>query len=178
MTDRKTRVLRVPKPLIAALAVGMFLVACGDEQQPESADDDAAEATDLDAKPAVASFLPEDRGDPPDEPDYTDVVEGDGQEAVRGSVVSVHYVGVRWVDGVEFDASWDRGQLFTFEIGAGRVIRGWDEGVEGMRVGGRRILVLPPEWAYGEGGAGDLIGPNETLVFVVDLVDVDPASVG
>ena len=84
----------------------------------------------------------------------------------------MHYVGVSWSSGAQFDASWDRGQTFQFTLGAGMVIRGWDEGVAGMKVGGRRKLVIPPELGYGEQGAGGVIGPNETLVFVVDLVAI------
>ncbi len=101
-----------------------------------------------------------------------DVVEGDGAEATPGVTVDVHYVGVSWKTRKQFDASWDRGSPLTFELGAGRVIRGWEEGVEGMKVGGRRRLVIPPQLAYGKQGAGGVIGPNETLVFVVDLLAV------
>ncbi|HSI81377.1 MAG TPA: FKBP-type peptidyl-prolyl cis-trans isomerase [Solirubrobacterales bacterium] len=88
-----------------------------------------------------------------------------------GDLVSVHYVGALHSDGSEFDAPWDRGEPFAFQLGAGKVIPGWDEGVAGMRVGGRRQLVIPPDKAYGRQGSGP-IGPNETLVFVVDLLDV------
>ena len=101
-----------------------------------------------------------------------DIEVGDGEEAVRGSVVEVHYVGVSYKTGDQFDASWDRGETFKFTLGKGQVIRGWDQGVEGMRVGGRRRLTIPPDLAYGQRGAGRLIGPGETLVFVVDLVGV------
>ena len=98
-------------------------------------------------------------------------MEGDGAVARAGQIVTVHYVGVLYQTGEQFDASWDRGQPFKFELGAGRVIAGWDDGVEGMRVGGRRELVIPPALAYGDRGSGP-IGPAETLVFVVDLVDI------
>ncbi len=101
-----------------------------------------------------------------------DLAVGDGEEARAGSVVEVHYVGVSWSSGEQFDASWDRGDTFKFTLGKGKVIPGWDEGLVGMRVGGRRRLTIPPDLAYGQRGAGGVIGPGETLVFVVDLVGV------
>jgi peptidylprolyl isomerase len=110
--------------------------------------------------------------DPPTDLVIEDVVVGDGAEAGAGSQVEVHYVGVSWSNGRQFDASWDRGDTFAFRLGAGQVIEGWDRGVAGMRVGGQRRLTLPPDLAYGQRGAGGVIGPNETLVFVVDLVGV------
>ena len=109
---------------------------------------------------------------PPAEMVIEDVEVGDGTEATSGSNVEVHYVGVSWRTRQQFDASWDRGDTFEFRLGAGQVIAGWDEGVAGMKVGGRRRLVLPPDKAYGKRGAGGAIGPNETLVFVVDLLGV------
>ena len=101
-----------------------------------------------------------------------DIEVGDGDEATPGSIVEVHYVGVSWKTGNQFDASWDRGETFKFGLGKGQVIRGWDEGVAGMKVGGRRRITIPPDLAYGARGAGGVIGPNETLVFVVDLIGV------
>ena len=101
-----------------------------------------------------------------------DIVEGDGDEAVSGKTVEVHYVGVSWKNGNQFDASWDRGDTFKFGLGKGQVIQGWDQGVAGMKVGGRRRITIPPDLAYGQRGAGGVIGPGETLVFVVDLVGV------
>jgi peptidylprolyl isomerase len=109
---------------------------------------------------------------PPTELLIEDLVVGDGDEATAGSAVDVHYVGVSWKNGEQFDASWDRGSAFTFPLGAGRVISGWDQGVQGMKIGGRRRLTIPPELAYGAHGAGGVIGPNETLVFVVDLLGI------
>jgi peptidylprolyl isomerase len=113
---------------------------------------------------------------PPGPPSYEleveDLVVGDGDEATKGTTVEVHYVGVSWKNGEQFDASWDRGQTFKFGLGKSQVIAGWDQGVEGMRVGGRRRLTIPPMLAYGKRGAGGVIGPDETLVFVVDLVGV------
>jgi peptidylprolyl isomerase len=99
-----------------------------------------------------------------------DHIVGEGDEAVAGKMVRVHYVGVSWSTGTQFDASWDRGDLFDFPLGAGHVIGGWDQGVQGMKVGGRRELHIPPHLGYGARGAGSVIKPNETLIFVVDLV--------
>lgn len=101
-----------------------------------------------------------------------DIAVGDGEEAVTGKIVEVHYVGVSWKTGAQFDASWDRGGTFKFGLGKGQVIKGWDQGVAGMRVGGRRRITVPPDLAYGKRGAGGVIGPGETLVFVVDLLGV------
>lgn len=102
-----------------------------------------------------------------------DITVGDGAEATAGQFVSVHYVGVAHSSGEQFDASWDRGDAFQFPLGAGRVIQGWDQGVQGMKVGGRRRLVIPPHLGYGERGAPGAIKPNETLIFVVDLLGVN-----
>ena len=101
-----------------------------------------------------------------------DLTVGDGPEATPGQKVSVHYVGVSHATGEQFDASWDRGEPFAFKLGKGQVIAGWDQGVAGMKVGGRRQLTIPPALAYGARGAPPVIGPNETLVFVVDLLEV------
>jgi peptidylprolyl isomerase len=101
-----------------------------------------------------------------------DLEVGDGEEATPGRIVEVHYVGVSWSTGREFDSSWDRGETFKFGVGKGQVIPGWDRGVAGMKVGGRRRITIPPDLGYGKRGAGGVIGPDETLVFVVDLVGV------
>ena len=101
-----------------------------------------------------------------------DVVQGTGKEATPGSTVSCHYVGVTYSGGEEFDASWNRGEPLDFTVGVGQVIQGWDQGLLGMKVGGRRRLEIPSEMAYGKRGAGALIGPDEALIFVVDLLDV------
>ncbi|WHT21666.1 FKBP-type peptidyl-prolyl cis-trans isomerase [Crossiella sp. CA-258035] len=111
-------------------------------------------------------------GPSPDYLDITDIEIGDGPEATAGQEVTVHYVGVSHSTGQQFDASWDRGDTFSFPLGAGRVIKGWDMGVRGMKVGGRRQLVIPPHLGYGNRGAGAAIKPGETLIFVVDLVAV------
>jgi peptidylprolyl isomerase len=111
-------------------------------------------------------------GEPPAQLEVEDLEVGEGATAAPGSNVEVHYVGVSWSTGRQFDASWDRREPFEFRLGAGQVIPGWDRGVDGMRVGGRRRLTIPPDLAYGRQGAGGVIGPNETLVFVVDLLGV------
>ncbi len=123
-------------------------------------------STDLKKKPAI----PKPKGDPPSELVIKDIVKGTGKTATKGSEITVKYVGVSFSTGKQFDASWDRGEDFPFTLGTGSVIPGWDEGVEGMKVGGRRELVIPADKAYGEAGSPPAIGPNETLVFVIDLV--------
>ena len=119
-------------------------------------------------KPSIT--IPEEA--PPVELVKTDITVGSGDEAVKGKNVSVHYVGVAWSNGQEFDASWNRGDAFEFQLGAGQVIQGWDDGVAGMKVGGRRQLTIPPDMGYGSRGAGGVIKGGETLVFVVDLLNV------
>ena len=109
---------------------------------------------------------------PPTDLQVSDVTNGDGAEATAGKTVSVHYVGVAHSTGEEFDASYNRGEPLSFRLGAGQVISGWDQGVQGMKVGGRRQLVIPPHLGYGDRGAGGVIKPGETLIFVVDLLDV------
>ncbi|HEX7717081.1 MAG TPA: FKBP-type peptidyl-prolyl cis-trans isomerase [Marmoricola sp.] len=111
-------------------------------------------------------------GPPPTDLEITDVTVGDGAEATAGSTVSVHYVGVAHSTGEEFDASYNRGAPLDFRLGVGQVIAGWDQGVQGMKVGGRRKLVIPPHLGYGDRGAGGVIKPGETLIFVVDLLGV------
>ena len=111
-------------------------------------------------------------GDIPFELGIEDIVVGEGDEATSGKKVSVHYVGVAFSTGEEFDASWNRGKPFEFKLGKGQVIPGWDAGVQGMKVGGRRKLTIPSAMAYGARGAGGVIKPHEPLVFVVDLLSV------
>ena len=119
-------------------------------------------------KPLVEPHI----GPAPDDLLIEDIVVGEGTVAESGATVVVHYVGVAASTGEEFDASWNRGDTFNFPLGAGYVIAGWDRGVAGMRVGGRRRLVIPAHLGYGDRGAGGVIAPGETLIFVVDLVDV------
>jgi peptidylprolyl isomerase len=111
-------------------------------------------------------------GSPSFQLELEDLEVGEGDEAVAGKVVEVHYVGVSWSTKQQFDASWDRGSTFKFKLGKGEVIPGWDQGVAGMKVGGRRRITIPPMLGYGKRGAGGVIGPDETLVFVVDLLGV------
>ena len=111
-------------------------------------------------------------GPEPTDLEVTDLSVGEGVEAQPGSTVRVHYVGIAHSTGEEFDASYNRGEPLQFRLGVGQVIPGWDNGVIGMKVGGRRRLVIPPHQAYGDRGAGGVIAPGETLIFVVDLVDV------
>ena len=112
-------------------------------------------------------------GDAPTDLLIEDITVGDGNEAKAGAVVEVHYVGVAWSTQKEFDASWNRGDTFEFRLGAGQVISGWDQGVAGMKVGGRRRLTIPAHLGYGSQGAGGVIKGGETLVFVVDLLNVN-----
>ena len=102
---------------------------------------------------------------------YADIVVGDGREAHAGETATVHYTGTL-VDGTKFDSSKDRNKPFSFRLGAGQVIKGWDEGVEGMKIGGTRKLVIPPQLGYGARGAGSVIPPNATLIFIVELLDL------
>jgi peptidylprolyl isomerase len=122
----------------------------------------------MDEKPEVT--VPE--GDPPAGLEIEDLKKGDGPTAKSGDTVTVHYVGVSYSTGEQFDASWDRQEPFTFPLGGGQVIPGWDQGVAGMKVGGRRRLTIPPDLGYGESGQPPAIAPNETLIFVVDLLEV------
>jgi peptidylprolyl isomerase len=122
----------------------------------------------MSSKPSIS--IPQDL--PPSSLVTDDEIIGDGDEATSGRNVSVHYVGVAWSTGKQFDASWDRNEPFDFRLGAGQVIAGWDQGVAGMKVGGRRKLTIPPQMGYGDYGAGSVIKGGETLVFVVDLLNV------
>jgi peptidylprolyl isomerase len=166
--------------VLACLLLAVFAASCGDDEQEASTPQETATATpepaatmdaaaiskDLSDKPSV----PKPAGDPPSELQKTDIVKGKGKTAKAGDTVSVQYVGNSWSTGAQFDASWDRGtEAFEFPLGAGQVIRGWDEGVAGMKVGGRRLLVIPPDLAYGAQSPSPDIAPNETLIFVVDL---------
>ena len=174
--------------LIGLTTAVLLLSACGDGTDAETFDtaDDAQEQTtcpdapepveppvdvpgDLQAKPEFQ--VPE--GDPPAELQVADIVVGSGDLACSGDTVAMQYVGVTYADGKQFDASWDRGgEPFEFQLGGGSVIGGWDQGIVGMRQGGRRMLVIPPDLGYGQQGAPPDIPPGATLVFVVDMVGV------
>ena len=161
-------------PIIVACAA-LAIAGCGGDDESSSTQSTTEAAAqsgssanqDTSKKPQVT--VPD--GEPPAQLEETDIVTGDGATAKKGDQVTVNYVGVGYDSEEEFDASWGRGP-FTFTLGTGEVIPGWDEGVAGMKVGGRRELVIPPELAYGPQGAPPAIGPNETLIFVVDLVSV------
>ena len=163
----------LPRRLILlVLACAALLVAgCGSDSSKESeaTSTPAAAATPEPTKPEIT--VP--KGKAPKKLVVKDIKEGTGAEAKAGSNVTVQYVGTSFKNGRQFDASWDRGSTFSFGLGAGQVIPGWDQGVQGMKVGGRRQLVIPPDLAYGPQGSPPAIGPNETLVFVIDLVSVD-----
>ncbi len=162
------------RPSAAIAVLGVLLASCGGaEPEPlvggSQAPLPAETEQDMDTKP---DFTVPSGEAPPQELVVEDLVVGDGPEAENGDNVAMHYVGKAWSTGEQFDASWDRGQTFDFDLGEGGVIAGWDQGIVGMKVGGRRMLTIPPDLAYGDAGAGDAIGPGETLVFVVDLVEV------
>jgi peptidylprolyl isomerase len=166
------------------LALALPLAACGgggdssnDEKPaaPAAATPDTATAVndlagsiskDLTKKPQIAI----EDADPPTKLTIKDIVVGKGKKAKAGTKVSMQYVGSAWSTGQEFDASWDRGQPFDLTLGGGQVIKGWDQGIVGMRPGGRRLLIVPPELGYGAQGSPPAIGANETLAFVVDYV--------
>jgi peptidylprolyl isomerase len=159
------------RPLVLlVLTAALALAGCGggDEREAAAPTATATEpAAPAPTKPAVE--VPKRK---PKRLVKEDLKVGEGAEAQPGQQVTVHYVGVSMANGRQFDASWDRGEPFQFQLGAGQVIPGWDEGVAGMKVGGRRQLVIPPRLAYGPQGSPPAIGPNETLVFVVDLLAV------
>ena len=179
---RRSRLLPA---LVAALAVA--LAGCGDEFDQTVTIDKGADAgvtptpsattaatgsKDLkDTK--VKPLIPKPTGDPPSKLVIKDIVKGKGKAAKKGDTLSMQYVGVSWSTGEEFDASWDKGTPFTFELGAGNVIKGWDRGIVGMKVGGRRELTIPPDLAYGKAGSPPAIGADETLVFIVDLEKIE-----
>ena len=150
-----------------ALGLGLVLVsACRGEEAPPAPPEILIEASGSAPSLDVAAMT-----ETPTGLRYQDLVVGEGSEAIRGQTVVVHYVG--WLlDGEKFDASLDRGETFSFPLGGGRVIPGWDEGVAGMKVGGARRLVIPPRLGYGEGGFPPVIPPNSTLVFDVQLMGV------
>ncbi len=159
--ERRNLTLVVSATLLA-IVVAIVVVANG------GSDDDSG-SVDSGGKPEVE--VPE--GPPPTELVSTDITEGEGEAAKTGDRVSVQYVGVDYETGEEFDASYDRGQPFPFQLGGGQVIPGWDQGVVGMKPGGRRQLVIPPDLAYGAQGQPPSIAPNATLVFVIDLESIE-----
>jgi peptidylprolyl isomerase len=172
---------RLARPLaLLTLVAALGTAGCGGDDGGQEGGD-SAQATerqsttpsggglkDTSTKPVIEKPT----GSPPRRLEKEDVVKGKGTQAKRGKRVTVHYVGVSFSTGEQFDASWDAGQPYAFRLGAGDVIAGWDRGVAGMREGGRRRLVIPPELAYGAQGFPPAIAPNETLIFVIDLLEV------
>jgi peptidylprolyl isomerase len=182
------RVLRLT--MLLALLAALGAAGCGDDDDDESASpgprEEQPEATetspsaqrealkDTNTRPVI----PRPSGSPPRRLQKEDLVRGKGRAAKPGDTLTVHYAGVTFSTGEEFDASWNSGQPFQFPLGAGQVIQGWDKGLVGMKRGGRRMLTIPPELAYGPAGSPPAIGPNETLVFVVDLLAIAPGRGG
>ena len=159
--------------LMLLVCAGLLVAGCGGSSDSSTGSSESTGATTSESpaektKPKVT--VP--TGAPPKKLEVKELEEGSGAEAKAGDKVTVQYVGVNYKNGEEFDSSWSRNEPFSFGLGAGEVIPGWDQGIEGMKVGGRRELIIPPELAYGEAGAPPAIGPNETLVFVVDLLEV------
>jgi peptidylprolyl isomerase len=162
--------------LILFACLALAAAGCGggsDSSSSESAAKSSGESSSPESSSSAKETKPKvtvPKGAPPKELEIKEIEEGTGAEAKAGDEVSVQYLGVGYESGKEFDSSWSRGaEPFTFGLGAGQVIPGWDQGVEGMKVGGRRELIIPPELAYGEAGSPPAIGPNETLIFVIDL---------
>src|SRR5918994_7988337 len=155
--------------LVLAGAALLAVAGCGsDSEEPASKSTPEAAATPERTKPEIT--VP--KGRAPKKLVIKDIEEGAGKPAKAGDKVTVQYVGISFLNGRQFDASWDRGEPFEFQLGSGGVIQGWDQGVAGMKVGGRRQLVIPPDLAYGAEGSPPSIGPNETLVFVIDLTAI------
>lgn len=168
-------------PVLFACLALLLVAGCGDDDSSaDSTESTAATSTEsTESKESTTSAkktkpqIEVPQGAPPKQLEIEDLEEGSGAEAKAGDEVTVQYVGVNYKNGEEFDASWDRGEPFPFQLGAGFVIPGWDKGIEGMKVGGRRELIIPPDLAYGAAGSPPSIGPNQTLIFVVDLLAVE-----
>src|SRR4051794_29787913 len=168
--------------LILLLAIAAAVLGgCGSQKQDSGGGGAQAvqgvvlppSASDLNVRPVI----PKPHGNAPGTMQVRDVVQGNGKAAEAGDTISVQYVVVSWSTGQQFDSSWDRGkQPFKFKLGSGMVIPGWDQGLVGMRQGGRRELVIPPNLAYGAQGQPPSIAPNETLIFVIDLQKVKKAG--
>lgn len=160
--------------LTIAVCAGLAVAGCGGSDDSSTGSSESTGATTTESsvektKPKVT--VPQ--GAPPTKLEAKELEEGSGAEAKAGDKVTVQYVGVGYKTGEEFDSSWSRNEPFSFNLGAGEVIPGWDQGVEGMKVGGRRELLIPAGLAYGAAGSPPSIGPNETLIFVIDLLKVE-----
>ena len=164
----------LPLSSLPALVAALALVACGDggedDAQIEAPPQPSAQQALKDT--SVKPEIPKPTGAPPRKLEKLDIVKGKGPAAKAGDTVTVHYAGVSFSTGDEFDASWTSGRPFSFPLGGGRVIAGWDKGVAGMKKGGRRQLTIPPELAYGAQGSPPVIGPYVTLVFVIDMLAI------
>jgi peptidylprolyl isomerase len=169
------------RPLALTLTAALALVAAGcgssNDKTTSTASSATAQTTDTTAAPTTAQPRPKPNvkvpaGKPPKKLVIKDLIPGTGQAAKAGDPITVNYIGVNFAGGKPFDNSYDRGQPFPFQLGGGQVIPGWDQGLVGMKVGGRRELVIPPSLAYGPSGQPPVIKPNETLVFVVDLLSI------
>jgi peptidylprolyl isomerase len=176
-----------PLLLLLALIATLALVACGDDDDSEpAAQSDGGTSTAEEPSPSAQRealedtstkpVIPKPSGSPPRRLVKEDIVKGTGAPAKPGDTLVVHYAGVTFSTGEEFDASWNSGQPYPVQLGAGQVIQGWDRGLVGARKGGRRMLTIPPELGYGAEGYPPAIPPNETLVFVVDVVDIQRAG--
>jgi peptidylprolyl isomerase len=177
--------MRTGRTIALAAAAAIAVSGCGSSQKANQGGGGAEpvpgvtitpeSASDINVKPVIQKP----QGQPPQSIQVRDLLSGNGKVAEQGDKVSVQYVGVSWSTGQEFDSSWKRGKKpFAFTLGGGQVIPGWDQGLIGMKQGGRRQLVIPPDQAYGPKGQPPLIGPNETLVFVVDLQKVTKSKSG
>jgi peptidylprolyl isomerase len=164
--------VRLPIALISLCAVLAF-AGCGGSSDSSSGSSESTSTSTTEPAAKTKPVVTVPKGAPPKQLEVKDLEEGSGAEAKSGDKVTVQYVGVDYKTGKEFDSSWSRNEPFPFKLGAGEVIPGWDQGIEGMKVGGRRELVIPPELAYGETGYPPSIAPNETLVFVIDLLAVE-----
>ena len=184
------RWIRMPQPMVRhllmllALVAVLGLAACGDDDEDSGGAEGGSTAADTQETPpptpdetlsdtSTKPVIPRPSGSPPRKLVVEDIVKGKGPAAKNGSTVVVHYVGVNFSNGFEFDASWDSGSPFPVQLGTGSVIEGWEKGLVGIRKGGRRMLTIPPEMGYGAEGYPPDIPPNETLVFVVDAVSVN-----
>lgn len=167
--------MKLPALMLSlCLALAIVVAGCGggsDSSSDSTASSGSTESSLTDTSKKPEATVPQ--GISPKKFAYKDIVEGTGPAAKSGDKVTVQYEGIGFDSEKEFDSSWSRNEPFSFTLGGGEVIKGWDQGVEGMKVGGRRELVLPASLAYGAAGSPPSIGPNETLIFVIDLLKVE-----
>jgi peptidylprolyl isomerase len=161
--DRRVLALLVSAALLVVVVIAVLI---------GRSSGDGSDLTDTSTKPTIE--VPS--GPPPKQLEVKDIVTGDGAAAQVGQELTVQYVGVDYSTGQEFDTSWGDPQPFQFQLGSGQVIKGWDQGIVGMKVGGRRELIVPPKLAYGAEGQPPAIGPNATLIFVLDLVSIGASA--